>query len=71
MWSSEQGTLISMPATKTGLLKAQQHAKEIPEEVLKGHWKGYTERPKNGDCAHMDFERSVLARRFVQLQARF
>ena len=70
MWSRTQGTTVSMPATKTGgLFKAQQHAMEIREGILKGmeRVQAKTENLK----IVLNGPRKVNARegRFVQLQA--
>ena len=43
VWSGKYGTIISMPATKTGLFREQQH--------VKGHGKDTSRDRQIGDCA--------------------
>ena len=67
----KQGTNKSVPATKTGLFKGLQVAMEIPEENLeKRQWRGCKQSQTSSSLCSLHLERSVLARRFVQLLAR-
>ena len=50
MWSRKEVRTMSMPATKTGLFKEQQHAKDVSEEILKAMARDTSKDRIIGDC---------------------